>query len=204
MPFKLSSLAVAHVVDATKNKDTKNLWNLNLMLVNDIYLKIEKNPNKEDVIKSIKITNMNITKMSEKGDIKITTIQKDEEGLNIYTTDDMREFLFNGEQKTDLEKLTISNQGGTIGFRCMLENLTKYVSNEDEINYNGELLQKAKITQEQVQMELSFELFMELESGIIYTGDVQIPLPMGTMLEHDNIITELSQEELEKIIFKRI
>ena len=95
----------------------------------------------------------------------------------------------------------MANQGGIIAFRCSNNNVTKYKSDEEEINHS-ELLKKANIDNESLKIKLSFNLTIKLESGKEYQAEVNIELPTGNVVENGNTSTEIT--DLKDIVFKRI
>lgn len=204
LPFSLKNITIISSADGIHKKDDKNKWNIDVIQVNDIYMDFEKNHNlkDEEIIKNIKIENIKFTK-SEIGEYKTYKLVKDENGINEYKDEYQVENLnYAGAEKTDLLNLTIGNQGGTIGVRFILSNLGEYKSNEETIKYDGTLLEKMKITEEQIQGKVSFDIIIELESGVIYKAEISTELPAGDIIENGIIIIE--DEKLEEVIFKRV
>ena len=204
LPFSLKNITIISSADGIHKKDDKNKWNIDVIQVNDIYMDFEKNYNlkDEEIIKNIKIENIKFTK-SEIGEYKTYKLVKDENGINEYKDEYQVENLnYAGAEKTDLLNLTIGNQGGTIGVRFILSNLGEYKSNEETIKYDGTLLEKMKITEEQIQGKVSFDIIIELESGVIYKAEISTELPAGDIIENGIIIIE--DEKLEEVIFKRV
>ena len=113
LPFKISEMKLASKVNAVKNEDNENVWNLTPMQINDIYIKIDAN--NEQKIESVKIQDIEI-ESNEVGTRKITK-------LNNYEMDNMEEVEFIGKNVTNLNNMTISEKGGTIGFSYVIQNL---------------------------------------------------------------------------------
>ena len=89
-----------------------------------------------------------------------------------------------------------------IAFRISNKNIGTYISNEDtEIQYNGTLLEKAQINQEDIKIKATMDIILQVSEKEKYKGTLTIDLPAGEFKEKgviDNQITDFS-----KIIFKR-
>ena len=190
MPFKIAGITVASTVDAIKNEDNENLWNLNLLQINDIYIKIEMNNNKENDIKSVKIQDISIEN-SNIGNNKVTKLVS-----NNYNNENMETIEFTGKTATNLEELTISKQGGTIGFRYIIQDIGKYISNDEQVTYNMELLEKIGITRETLLTNFNFNIVVELENDIKYIANIKLELPV----DGENV----KSIDISEIIFKRL
>ena len=107
-----------------------------------------------------------------------------------------------GAQETYMkgEKLAISKQGGIIEFSVILKDLKKTQYNENEaIKVDGTLLRQ--IGKEKLDYNITFDLIIELESGVKLKTKITLDLPTGDIIE--NGIETLEQTDL-KTIFKRI
>ena len=73
MPFNLSKITIISSSEGMDKDSGENKWAFDVNQNNDIFLYIEKNKNynKEEIIKSISIDNINIEKEIQKGDIKL-------------------------------------------------------------------------------------------------------------------------------------
>ena len=185
LPFKISEMKLASKVNAVKNEDNENVWNLTPMQINDIYIKIDAN--NEQKIESVKIQDIEI-ESNEVGTRKITK-------LNNYEMDNMEEVEFIGKNVTNLNNMTISEKGGTIGFSYVIQNLGTYISNESQIKYDMELLEKIGISKEQLKTKISFNIVIQ-SNGISYATKMEIELPTKEQ--------QIESVDLSKIIFKRI
>lgn len=186
LPFKIEKVTVATKLDGIKNEDSQNLWNIGLMQVNDIYIKIAKNNDKEIDIKNVSISNIQKTKTI--GAQKITRISKE------YIDENLNDVDFNGENSTKLEELKIAKTGGIIGFRYIIDKLGNYISNEEAITYNDEVLVKTGIDKGKLNTDISFDIIIELETGIKYKTTISTSLP----------VQNVKDINLDGIIFKRI
>ncbi len=203
MPFKLSKITVISTCEGV-DKEGKNRWNFDINQNNDIYLYINKNKNyqTQEAIKSIKIENVNIEKNNEKGEIKLYRPNISETGGNFKNSKEnlINEIEYIGELESDLKNLKISNQEGIVAFRCANNKIGEYFSDEEIINHN-ELLKKAKISEDILQIKLSFDLTMLLESGREYKANIILDLPNSGVVEKGTSSKEIT--DLKDIIFKR-
>lgn len=203
MPFKLSKISIISTQEGLDSEVVDTKWAFQVYQSNDIYLYISKNENydKTEIIKSINIDN-----------IKVET--KEQKNVNIYKPDSQEEKVifknkeenkvqnleYLGDLESNLKQLKISNQGGVIAFRVSNDNLTKYTTNDDEVNHS-ELLKKAGITEETLKEKISFDLKINLESGKEYKTNVTIDLPVEGVVENGTASKEIT--DLEDIVFKR-
>ena len=103
--------------------------------------------------------------------------------------------------ESNLKQLKISNQGGIVAFRCSIEKLAEYKSNEEEISHQ-ELLKKAGVNQEDLKVKLTFDLMITLEGGTQYKSTIHLDFPVGNVIEEGTTSKEIT--ELKDFIFKRI
>ena len=204
MPFELSKIAIISSQEGIDDGQTDTRWSFDVHQANDLYLYIEKNNeyDKTEIIKSININNFQI-ETENKDNVKIYKPDTEEENVLFKYKDEniVENIEYLGDVESDLKNLKISNQGGIIAFRCSNNYVTKYKSDEEEINHS-ELLKKAGVTEEKLKMNLSFNLNIILESGKEYQAEVKTELPTGNVIEEGNTSTEIT--DLTDIVFKRI
>lgn len=204
MPFELSKIAIISSQEGIDDGQTDTRWSFDVHQANDIYLYIEKNNeyDKTEIIKSININNFQI-ETENKDNVKIYKPDTEEENVLFKYKDEniVENIEYLGDVESDLKNLKISNQGGIIAFRCSNNYVTKYKSDEEEINHS-ELLKKAGVTEEKLKMNLSFNLNIILESGKEYQAEVKTELPTGNVIEEGNTSAEIT--DLTDIVFKRI
>ena len=204
MPFKLSKITIISSQEGIDDGQTDTRWSFDVHQANDIYLYIEKNNeyDKTEIIKSININNFQI-ETENKDNVKIYKPDTEEENVLFKYKDEniVENIEYLGDVESDLKNLKISNQGGIIAFRCSNNYVTKYKSDEEEINHS-ELLKKAGVTEEKLKMNLSFNLNIILESGKEYQAEVKTELPTGNVIEEGNTSAEIT--DLTDIVFKRI
>lgn len=201
LPFVIEQISLVSTADGLKNQEnTEYLWSGKLIQVNDIYIKVSKNPNISGVIENAIIQNVEII-TPQKGNINLTKIIKNEDTSNNYVIEDLKEYKFTGGKSTSLENLTIANQGGIIGLRAINVNLGTYNSNDEEINYDGRILNIENITNDEIKFKLKFDILIELRDGIKYKTNIELELPVGNILENGVEIREYNN--IDNLIYKR-
>ena len=204
MPFNLSKIAIISTQEGMDDGQTNTRWSFDVHQSNDIYLYIDKNDayDKTEIIKSVRVDNFQI-EAKNTDNIKLYKPNAEEENVIFqYNDEDIIQSLeYTGDVESDLKNLKISNQGGIIAFRCSNNNVTKYQSDEEEINHS-ELLKKAGITEEELKINLTFNLTITLESGKEYQAKIKTELPTGNVVEEGNTSTEIT--DLKDVVFKRI
>lgn len=204
-PFNISKMVVVSSAKTENLELVEGIYNADVVQTNDIKISIQKNSKykKEAIIKKVTINNIQIDKMQSVGNIEIyrpSMGTKLYEYKEQYKIQDSLEYV--GAQETYLkgETLAISNQGGIIEFSVILNNLEKLQYNENEsIKIDGTLLKQ--IGKEKLDYSITFDLIIELESGVKLKTKITLDLPTGDIIE--NGIETLEQTEL-KTIFKRI
>ena len=203
MPFELSKISVISTGDAQDVEDNKNKWNKLVEQNNDIYIYIEKNKNynKTETIKEIKINNFKVLEEPSKGEVqfyKPSTNKKELfENKEEYKTE---EIIFSGDQKTNIQDLKVSNQGGMIAFRCANEKLGEFISNDNEIKHE-ELLNKINISYEEIKTKVSFDLGIILENNKEFKTTIELELPIEGIIEEGKSSKELTDLDC---VFKRV
>ena len=203
MPFNLSKIAIISTQEGMDDGQTNTRWSFDVHQSNDIYLYIDKNDayDKTEIIKSVRVDNFQIEAKNQ-DNVKLYKPDATEENVIFqYNDEDMIQSLeYTGDVESDLKNLKISNQGGIIAFRCSNNNVTKYQSDEEEINH-GELLKKAGVAEEDLKVNLAFYLTITLESGKQYQAEIKTELPTGNVVEEGNTSTEIT--DLKDVVFKR-
>lgn len=205
LPFYLEKILIISTVDGKNEEKEGMLWNINLKQNNDIYFYIKKKENSEEILKSVTLENFEITKESQKGEIKILKPTGDLNSLYTYSEENIIEngVTFVGATIDDIKNLEISNQGGLAAIRIYLDNLGIYTNNEDtEIAYDGGLLQKLNITEEDIVFSIKFDIILELQSDIKYKATKEIELPSEELIKKGNSNFEIN--DFSDLIFKRI
>lgn len=208
LPFELKEVLIISSADANKIEPGEKRWNLDILQNNDIYIEIKKN-NKyksNEELKKVIVQNINydttpqigephIYKPSVEGDF--TYVYSDENIIN----NNVLEYDVTGSN--NMKKMELANDGGVITFSSCSKNIAQYISDDDtEIRYDGSLLQKVNINEEQLKYKISFEIIIETVSEKKYRASVSLDIPL------DNFINDgIEQNEIknnDEIIFKRI
>ncbi len=205
LPFNLKKISIISTAEPEINNDETGAWYANILQKNDIYFVIEKNSNykKEEAIKKINFENFQITKSNN--DIIISSYRP-YTSINTYSYSEEYKFEnsleYLGGQNTNAETLQINNQGGTIGFSIVTNNIGKYVFSQNEkVPSDGTLLTKASIQLENIKFKVSFDLIIETESNKKFKSNITLDLPTGNILEDG--VGILEDTKLENVIFKR-
>lgn len=207
MPFQLKELSVISKADGIRKDNPENKWDIDVMQNNDVYLQIEKNTNYngEEAIDNIELSNIQILQTPQVGEIKIFRPSAAEG--NLYTEDQENlitdHIKYQGTKQTNLKTLELTNQGGIISFRIGIRNLGNYVSNEDtEVRYDGTLLDKMKITNEQLKTKISFDIIISTKSEKQYKGTIPLEIPVGDIVKEG--VSNMQKTDFSDIIFKRL
>lgn len=212
MPFNLSKIIVvstAQKEDITQENGQNNLWNLNIIQTNDVYISIERNKNntkKDEKIKNISINNIEIIEKPTVGELK-PYMPNSLEGENYKYTDDYivnDSLTYRAADKTDYKNLQIGQNGGSVAISFANKQIGTYSSADDteKITYDGTMLSKIGITNEQVKSKVAFDLIIELDDGKKYSGRVELDLNCDNLIENGKSQIEIA--DFSNIIFKRI
>jgi hypothetical protein len=211
LPYYIKQIRIVSNVGSKNNEDTENLWNVELSENNYIFIDIAKSStSNNDTIKDIKMDNFTITTPSEKGNIIIYRptgdfVSGNPEKLYEYSEQNYldSDITYTGAKVDTLKTLEIGNEGGMLGFKIALEDLGNYVSNnyDEVITYDGTLLTKAGISQEDITFSISFDLTITLNSSVTFKGTLNLDLPSGDLINEREAYTELTN--FDDIVFKR-
>ena len=206
MPFELTDIiAISTAEGYQEETDDNNNWNVEIYQNNDIYLNIKKNKNykEEESIKYVTIENINYINKPEVGEIYFYRPTSKEENSYIYMDEyEIKEkIVYEGDTKSDIKNLKISNQGNTIIFRITNKTGQKYISNEEILTHDGKLLNKVNVNYEQIKAKISFDIVITLSSDISYRTNVVLDLPTGDITKQG--ISNLNKTDMKDIIFKR-
>lgn len=204
MPFTLKKIAIISSQEGIDDGQTDTKWSFDIYQANDLYLYIEKNNNykKTELISEVKIDNFTIEAQNT-DNIKIYKPDAQEENVIFKYKEEniVQDLVYTTDTQANLKNFKISNQGGVIAFRCSNNNIAKYKSDEEEINHN-ELLKKANIKNEDIEIKITFNLTIILEDGKKYEATISTKLPSGDVVENGNTSEEIT--DLKDVVFKRI
>ena len=77
----------------------------------------------------------------------------------------------------------------------------KYSTDEESITHDGKLLSKINVGYEDIKCTVSFDLTIEIVSGIKFTGKINLELPVGNIIENEKASYE--KTDFRDIVFKR-
>lgn len=205
LPFSLTKILLVSTVNGDIVDDPENIWNIDITQVNDIYMYIDKTEETKQTIKEIKLENFVVNKSPEKGQIKLLRPTGELSNLYTYSEQDYlnSEITYQGGVIDDMKSLEIANNGGILGFRFSLNDLGKYISNEnEEIIYDGNLLKNLGISLEQIQFNVSFDIIITTSDNISYKGNVGIDMPIESIIEEGSSHKEIT--DFSNVVFKRV
>ena len=205
MPFNVSKISIISSTEGIDKDSGENKWAFDINQNNDIFIYVEKNSQyqKNEVIKTIDITNIKITKDIDKGNKVIYKPEQSSENSMFVNKEENKvdSIEYVGAMESNIQKMQISNQGGIIAFRYANDKIGEYVSNDDEVNHSN-LLKSANITQEDLQAQLNFDIIIKVESGKEYQANISLDVPVKNIVEEGT--SSIEKTDLNNIIFKRI
>ena len=203
MPFELTKISVISSSEGIDVNTTETRWAFDVYQSNDIYLYIDKNNNykKTEAIEKIIIDNVKI-EGTKKDNIKLYKPDLESEKQIFKNVDEniVENLEYKGSMESSLKHMIVSNQGGIIAFRCSNNNLARYTSNDEEINH-FELLKKAGVKQEDLDIKLTFDLTIKLTQSNQYKSTITLNLPIGDIIEEGTTSKEIT--DMKDFIFKR-
>lgn len=206
LPFYLSKISVISNVEGIDIEDSTNKWNLSVAQNNDIYLSIKKKGNYKDteIIENVKLDNFNIEQKPAIGEVKLLKPDDKVESVIFKNSfeNEVDKIEYTGSIDSSIKDLKISNQGGLVVFRYVINNLGNYISNDDEQINHSELLKKLNIRNDDLKFRVSFDIYISLNSSKIYKSNINLELPINNVVEEGTQSVEY--DDLKDIIFKRI
>ena len=207
MPYKLSKITIISTAEGeqnTENIDENSKWNLTVNQNNDVYFFIDKNTDKDELIESVTIDNINITKQPTKGIVK-TFMPNSLEGRT-FTYDESyiveNKLEYKGGKSSNPKTLEIGNQGGSAVIRFANTNVGSFVSNDDtEVQHNGTLLTKIGTTEEETKFQVNFDFIIQANK-IKYKTNITLSMPCENLLTEGTSNKEIT--DMSGIIFKRV
>ena len=202
LPFLIKSISIVSTADGTNKEKTKDfLWTGKLIQTNDIYVNI-KNNNSKKILENVTIENIEIKKAPEIGTLIFSNISKNKDSSNLYLTEEsLEKLVYKADTKSSLEKLTIANNGGTVGLRIMNTNLGEYKTNEETINYDGRMLAINNIVNEKLKFNIHFDIVIKVKDDIEYYVTVNTELPKGNIVEKGTELVEY--KDINNFVYKR-
>lgn len=205
IPFKISKIVIVSSTDGVPNNTSQEQWAIDVNQNNDMYIYIDKNKNygKTELIENVKISNFNIEKQTEKGEIKIYKTATEESKMFTNSQEfEIKQLTYEGDLESNIKQSKISNQGGLIVFRCANNKVSQYLSTAaTEVNYN-QLLQMTNVSQEDLNLNISFDLEIKVVNKKTYRTTVSLKLPVEDVITKGTTNQEIT--DLEDIVFKII
>ena len=206
MPFELSKIIIQSSVDA-ENRKSEYRWDVNLEQNNDIYIYIEENENykKDEEIKSVKLDNIKILDENKVGELKILIpTSNDIKTAYANSKEDYKEkeIEYTGNSIDNMQKQEICKKGGLVAFRNSNSNIGEFVSNEgNELSYDGTLLEKANINEEDLKIKLEMDLCIETISSKKYNTTIELEVPVEKFGESGIVSKTIT--DFSDLVFKR-
>ena len=204
MPYTLSKIMIVSTAEGVHQEGAQEKWNLSVFQNNDIYFSIEKGKNnKEELLESISIENIKITKQPTLGEIKTYMPNSSEGRLFTYSEETIlpeQKITYRGANKSNSKTLEIGNQGGTAVLRFSNTGIGNYISNEEEeMKHDGSLIKKTGAQIQELQFEVNFDFIIQLKHKS-YVSNISLTLPCG-----ENLLEEgtCSEEIANEFVFKR-
>lgn len=205
MPFKITKISIIESVEGLENESAGEKWSFRVNENNDIYIYIEKNLSygKTEIIDSVEVKNINADRPKDLGELKFYKPVMDEKRMFVNQTEnEITDIIYTGELESNIKEQKISNQGGIVAFRYGINNLSQYVSENDELIDHSQLLKLTNITQEDLQTQLTFDIIINLKSGRKYQAPINVDIPTDEIIEKGTVGIDIT--DLKNIIFKRI
>ena len=204
LPFEIEKISIKSSLD-TKSNQSENIWDLSIIQNNDIYIYFKKNEKLDSEVQKIRIENLKIKRNKEIGQTKLFIPTSNDIKTNFKnSTEDYSkkgiEYTVNNVD--NMEKQEISQNGGMIAFRISNQDLAEYISNEEaDLQYDGTLLQKAGITEQDIKIAASMDIIIEISKKEKYKLTITLELPIEDFNEKS--ILGIEKTDLSDVIFKR-
>lgn len=211
MPFNISKIIIISTaqkdesVDAPTDLNSESIWNFNIIQNNDIYLKIDESEGHKEKLKSVTISNIEVVQPPQKGILRPYMPNSLDGDRYTYTSDYTvsGSLTYRGAEESNYKNLQVNQNGGVIGISFANKDLEKYSSGEDtEVTYDGKMLSKLGITDEDMKSKIAFDLIIELDDGKSYSGRVNLDINCEGLVENGTSQIEIS--DFSNVVFKRI
>ncbi len=206
MPYKLNKIFAIGTVEGLGEQTDKKEWNFDICQNNDIYFYIDQDPENikdDELIKSVKISNIQVTKAPEKGTIK-TYMPNSEAGRKFEYNDQFlvdEKLEYKGASESSYTNLEVGSKGGTVLIRFS-NIISNYKSTDDkQIVHNNTLLKKAEATNEQIKFTVFFDFMIET-TKTKYQAKILLDLPSGNLDEQEKCYLE--KTDMSDVVFKRV
>lgn len=192
--------------NAEQQPQENYIWNEKVVQTNDLYIYLDKNANykKDEIIKSVRIDNIQILENVKLGKIQVYMPNSLDDGLYKYINDYLvnASLTYKGAANDNIKALEIGNQGGCICISFANVGLGEYKSNDaQEIEQGGTILSQMNIQNDDLKFKVSFDLIIEVESKT-YKTNLVFDLPINDLVGQKETHVEIT--DFSKNIFKRL
>lgn len=205
MPYVLKEIDIVSTATGKNEITEESKWNVMVSQNTDVYIEVERNSEykSNENISSIKIQNMQIAALG-KYTPKAYIPSKNGDNIFEYIEENLAPEVieYNVENVKDVKKMAITSESGIIAISFAINNIGAYVGNDDKMVYDGTLLRKLGITNDDISCEVKFNLIIETESNKRYQTEIKLNIPGGDLTEEG--IIKIKDTELEEVVFKRI
>lgn len=212
MPYTISKIIVVSTARKNENIDeqptegTQSVWNFDIIQNNDVYIEINnKNTKKNEKIKNVSIEDIQILEAPQKGNLKIYMPNSLDGDRYTYTNEyEVGDSLtYRGADENSYKNLQLNRKGGIVSFSFTNKEVGKYVSGEDtEVTFDGRMLSKLNLKNEDLKSKVSFNLIIELDDEKKYSGKVELDINCEGLVENGTSKIEIT--DFSNIVFKRI
>lgn len=213
LPFELGKIIVISSATTTENRDdtanaenTENyLWQEKVIQTNDVYIYIDKNSNfkSEEIIKSVKIENIQILENVKLGKIQVYMPNSLDDGLYKYVNEFLvnSSLIYTGASADNKKNLEIGNQGGCVCISFANVGVGDYKSNDDtQIEQGAYILEKMNVANSDLKFKVSFDLIIEVKDKS-YKTNIKLDLPIEDVVGKKETHREIT--DFSNVIFKR-
>ena len=205
MPYVLKEINIVSTATGKNETTEESKWNLIISQNTDVYMDLERNSEykSNENLRSIKIQDVKINDLGKYTHKLYLPTEKGEDIFEYIEENLAPEVIeYNVGNVKDVKKRTITSEGGIIALSFAIKNMGAYVGNEDKMVYDGTLLSRIGVTNEDIKCEVKFNLIIETESNKRYQAEIKINIPGGDLIKEG--IIKIKNTELEEIVFKRI
>ena len=205
--FSIDGIYMFSSAGATTNTDPKPEWNLNIFQYTDIALYINNRSsedlNKENAIKSLKISNINFSGMkignqslyykniNNFGKSKLSSITNDSEAIEKDKINGELSYKVLGNEEIDYDQPTMFEDASIPICLEYVNNNVKdneiFSNINDKINYNGSLLRNANVNLNDLAGYVSFTIEIENYLNHVYRTTVNLDIPLQDSVTGETI-----------------
>lgn len=211
MPFSISKIIIMSTAkkygeeNAEPVEGTESIWNFDVVQNNDVYIQIDDNSNGVEQIKSVTIDNIEVTEPPQKGILR-AYMPNSMEGARYTYADDYEvhgSLTYRGAESNSFSNLQINRNGGIVSISFANRELGRYSSGDDiEVIYDGRMLSKLGVTEEDIKSKVAFNITIELESGKKYYGRLALDMNCTNIVQEG--VNKLELTDFSDIVFKRM